>query len=178
MIRQLVLNGLGCLLLALPAAGTARADELPIRKSGLWELKVVTTGSPVPPTTMQQCTDETVDRNMNGMFATGQRTCSKQDIRKTATGFAADTVCTVAGRSITGHSEAAGDFNSAYTVTTVSHIEGASGAEGSRTMTVNVAAKWLGPCKADQKPGDVVMPGGQKVNVMDVLKRTGPSPGR
>lgn len=28
-------------------------------------------------------------------------------------------------------------------------------------------AKWLGACAADQKRGDIVMPGGIKMNIMD-----------
>jgi hypothetical protein len=32
-------------------------------------------------------------------------------------------------------------------------------------------AKWLGPCKAGQKPGDMVMPGGQTMNVLEMMKQ-------
>jgi hypothetical protein len=32
--------------------------------------------------------------------------------------------------------------------------------------TVKMAAKWLGPCAAGQRPGD--MPGGQKMNILDL----------
>ncbi len=31
-------------------------------------------------------------------------------------------------------------------------------------------AKWLGACKAGQKPGDVIMPGGGKLNTDDMMK--------
>jgi hypothetical protein len=31
-------------------------------------------------------------------------------------------------------------------------------------------AKWLGACKPDQKAGDIVMPGGVKMNVKDMEK--------
>ena len=76
---------------------------------------------------------------MNGMAPTAQQACSKQDIRKTATGYASDTVCTVAGRSVTSHSDVVGDFNSAYTVTTVSHSEG--GPAGARDTTSKLEAE-------------------------------------
>jgi hypothetical protein len=177
MIRQLVLCCVGCFLLTPAPAAAAGADELPIRKAGLWEIKMVRTGSPLPAITMQHCTDATTDRQMNGMAApTAQQSCSKQDIRKTASGYASDTVCTVAGRTITSHSDVVGDFNAAYTVTTVSHSEG--GPAGARDTTSTIEAKWLGACKADQKAGDVVMPDGRKVNVMDLqkLKSQGPPP--
>ena len=46
----------------------------------------------------------------------GKEMCSKQDIQKTATGYVSDSVCGVAGVTITSHAEITGDFNSAYTV--------------------------------------------------------------
>jgi uncharacterized protein DUF3617 len=176
MIRLVLPACLGCLLLALPAAA-AGPEQLPIRKAGLWEIKMVRTGSPVPDMTMQHCTDGSTDRQMNGMAGPGaQQNCSKQDIRKTATGYAADSVCTIAGRSITSHSDVVGDFNSAYTVTTVSHSEGGPGA--ARDTTSTIEAKWIGPCKPDQKPGDIVMPGGRKMNVMELPNLRGNPPSR
>ena len=105
-----------------------------------------------------------------------QQACSKQDIRKTATGYASDTVCAIAGRSITSHSDVAGDFNSAYTVTTVSHSEG--GPAGARDTTSKIEAKWIGACKPGQKAGDVVMPDGRTVNVIELQKRQSPAPTR
>jgi len=34
-----------------------------------------------------------------------------------------------------------------------------------------MAAKWLGPCAADQKPGDMIMGNGFKVNILEMQKR-------
>ena len=39
-----------------------------------------------------------------------------------------------------------------------------------RDGTTTIEAKWLGACKADQKAGDIVMPGGMKMNIMDLEK--------
>jgi hypothetical protein len=163
------LLGVG-LLVALPA-DRARAEDLPIRKAGLWEIKMAHAGSPLPSLTMQHCTDETVDRDMNNMVSPmAKQICSKQDIQKTATGYVGDSVCSVAGVSVSSHSEISGDFNSAYTVTTTSH-----GDLGSKSVphdaVTTIEAKWLGACKPDQKPGDIVMPGGGfKLNVRDAEK--------
>ena len=33
-------------------------------------------------------------------------------------------------------------------------------------MTID--AKWMGACAADQKPGDMIMAGGRKVNIRDM----------
>jgi hypothetical protein len=154
--------------------GSASAAELPVRKAGLWELKMVRTGSPMPEMSMQHCTDETTDKEMNGMVSPmAKQICSKQDVQKTATGYVADSVCSVAGLSVTSHSEIVGDFNSAYLVTTTSHTE-RCGNTNLRDLTTKIEAKWLGACKADQKPGDIVMPGGGfKLNIKDADKLKG-----
>jgi predicted homoserine dehydrogenase-like protein len=103
------------LLVLLPAV-SAQAVELPTRKAGLWEMKMVRTGTSVPDMTMQHCTDATTDKQMSTSFSPGKDTCAKQDIVKTATGYVSDSVCSVAGMTITSHAEITGDFNSAYTV--------------------------------------------------------------
>ena len=38
---------------------------------------------------------------------------------------------------------------------------------------MTIEAKWLGACKPDQKPGDIVMPGGYKMNIKDAEKLKG-----
>jgi hypothetical protein len=102
----------------------------------------------------------------------GKEMCSKQDIQKTATGYVSDSVCGIAGMSITSHAEITGDFNSAYTVKSTAHSErGPTGVP--RDSTTTIEAKWLGACKPDQKPGDVVMPGGFKLNIKDAEKLKG-----
>ena len=122
---------------------------------------------------MQHCTDETTDKEMSTAFSPmSKEVCSKQNIQKTATGYVTDSVCSMAGVSMTSHSEITGDFNSAYTVKSTSHSE--HGPPGlPRDATTAIEAKWLGACKGDQKPGDIVMPGGFKLNIKDVEKLKG-----
>jgi Protein of unknown function (DUF3617) len=161
--------GAAVVLLALVPAWEAGAVELPIRKAGLWEMKMVRTGSPVPDMTMQHCTDATTDKQMSTSFSPSKDICSKQDIQKTASGYVSDSVCGVAGMTITSHAEITGDFNSAYIVKSTSHSErGPSSVP--RDSTTTIEAKWLGACKPDQKPGDIMMPGGMKMNILDLEK--------
>jgi hypothetical protein len=173
MTRYPLAFGSALCLLALLPANAASTVELPVRKAGLWEMKVLHTGSSVPDMTMQHCTDETTDKEMSTAFSPmGKEMCSKQDIQKTATGYVSDSICGVAGMSITSHAEINGDFNSAYTVNSTSHSEhGPSGVP--RDSTTTIEAKWLGACKADQKAGDIMMPGGMKMNIKDMEKLKG-----
>ncbi|MGC2778766.1 MAG: DUF3617 family protein [Bradyrhizobium sp.] len=182
-----------CCLLSVTASHEARAVDLPVRKAGLWELKMVRSGGQLPEMTMQHCTDETTDKDMNNMASPmAKQACSKQDIQKTATGYVSDSVCSIGGMpaiahavpdiksaaamTVTSHADITGDFNSAYTIKTTSHSEGGpSGVPRDTTMTVE--AKWLGACKPDQKPGDIVMPGGMKMNVKDMNRLKNLIPG-
>jgi hypothetical protein len=169
MTQRVMLFCLGtALLAALPAPG-ARADELPLRKPGLWEMKIAKSGSVLPEMTMQHCTDEATDKQMSTAFSpVAKETCSKRDIAKTATGYVSDSVCGTGGVTMSSHSEVIGDFNSAYTVKSTVHSD--KGAGGVHDITSTIEAKWLGPCKPDQKPGDIVMPGGFKMNIKDAEK--------
>ena len=169
MTRQLALLGSAvCLVLS---AGAAAAVDLPIRKAGLWEMKMVRTGGPLPEMTMQHCTDETTDKEMSAAASPmAKEMCSKQDIQKTATGYVSDSVCGIAGMTIKSHAEINGDFNSAYTVKTSSHAQGGAAGAAGRDTTMTLEAKWLGACKPDQKAGDILMPGGMKINIKDMEK--------
>src|SRR5258707_11024264 len=109
MTRQLVSFGLAVLLPVLLPALEAAAVDLPTRKAGLWEMKVLRTGSPMPDMTMQHCTDESTDKDMStAVSPMGKDICSKRDIQKTATGYVSDSVCGIAGMSITSHAEIIG----------------------------------------------------------------------
>jgi hypothetical protein len=159
---------MGAGLLALSSA--ALAEELPIRKAGLWEMKIVKVGGSVPEMTMQHCTDPTTDKEMNNSVSPlAKQICTRQDVQKTATGYVTDSVCTVAGVSMTTHAEISGDFNAGYTVTSTTHSD--KGPTGKPLdATTRIAAKWTGDCKPGQKPGDILMPGGFKLNVKDAEK--------
>jgi len=177
MTRQLFSLGLAASLMAMLPALQARAVEMPLRKAGLWEMKMVRAGSPMPEMSMQHCTDATTDKDMaTASSPMTKEICSKRDVQQTATGYVSDSVCSVAGVSITSHAEITGDFSSAYTVKNTSHSEGGP-AGMPKDVSMTIEAKWLGACKPDQKPGDIVMPGGLKLNVKDAEKLKGLVPG-
>ncbi|ABD86965.1 DUF3617 domain-containing protein [Rhodopseudomonas palustris] len=165
--------GLLAALLTIPPAWAEPAVELPTRKAGLWELSLLPAGETAPNMTMQHCTDETTDKQMSSSFSPmAKQACSKNETIKTATGYSTDSVCSVAGMQTTSHSELTGDFNAAYSVKITSHNEGApAGVPPDTAMTLQ--AKWLGACKSDQKPGDIMMPGGFKMNIKDIDKLKG-----
>jgi hypothetical protein len=159
-------------LAAFVGAQPAAAVDLPTRKAGLWEIKLAFEGRNIPPQTMEHCVDAETDKYMNSVSGNmRQQMCSKQDTQKVGTTFTVDSVCKIGDATVTTHAVVTGDFNSAYTVKVTSKRDGAPApgmpADGAMNMTLD--GKFTGPCKADQKPGDMII-GGRKVNIRDMQK--------
>jgi hypothetical protein len=172
MRRQLVL--LAGLAIAVPA----HAVDLPIRKSGLWELTMDFHNGRLPHQTMKQCTDAESDRLMNMNFAgANERACAKKDIVKNGAGFVVDSVCSFGGMTTTSHAVVTGSFDSAYAVDVTSKREGGPAVPGmpQGEQHITITAKWLGRCAAGARPGDVTMANGMTMNVLDLQKARGPA---
>jgi Protein of unknown function (DUF3617) len=101
--------------------------------------------------------------------AAGGNDCSKRDVQRSGSTMAVDSVCTVAGKAVTSHIVINGSFDSEYTMNITSQSAGVPGGQS----VVTLKAKWLGPCAADQKPGDMIMPNGMKMNILNMPKGRG-----
>ena len=163
----------------LLSASPTLALDLPTRKAGLWELRMEFQGRNLPAQLMQQCTDAATDKFMTLNFGgAADRNCSKRDVQNNGGTITVDSVCQFGEATTTSHAVVSGDFNSAYTVQINSMRQGGRpmpGAASSGESKMTIAAKWLGPCVAGQKPGDVMMGNGMKMNVLDLQKASGPS---
>jgi hypothetical protein len=158
------------------AASLACAADAPARKSGLWEITNNMAGPQAMTTTMQQCVDEKTDRlTEQGGKRDAKQNCSKNEISHSGGKVISDSVCKFDGTTATTHAEFSGDFASNYRGdirTTYSPPM-----QGRKESQMTITAKWLGPCKAGMKPGDVVMPGipgmpgGMKFNPADMQKQ-------
>ena len=146
-------------------AAHAVADDAPARKAGLWEVKtsIDDRGRSV---TVQQCIDAVTDQMLQssaGPFAA--QACTGREVRKSDSGMTIDSKCSFNGKPASAHAVISGSFDGAYTMTVT-----AEGVDLPATkMTMD--AKWLGACAAGQRPGDVIMAGGVKVNIPDLQKR-------
>lgn len=165
-------------------AAPALALDLPARKPGLWELKMTIEANKRPSHLASQltkhCTDASTDKLMNKNFGgSSEQSCSKQDMKTSGNTIVIDSVCNYSGMTVTSHSVVTGSFDSAYTVDVTATRSGkppapGMAADGSSHMVID--AKYLGPCAAGQRPGDVIMSNGMTVNVLDMQKRMGPRP--
>lgn len=148
----------------------AVAADVPARKSGLWEITTGMGGAHAMSQTMQQCIDEKTDKltEETGMRE-AQRNCSKNDVRREGGKVIVDSVCKFEGTTATTRAEFSGDFGGSYRGDIRTSYNPPM--QGMKDMQMTIAAKWLGPCKAGMKPGDVMMPGGMKFNAGDMQRQ-------
>jgi Protein of unknown function (DUF3617) len=157
-----------CLIGLVLCTVQTRADELPSRKPGAWEVRQVIGTAKTSPLVVKQCIDAATDHLLQS--STGPYSadlCPRRSVQKSAEGMTIDSTCTIAGKTAKTHAVIAGSFDSAYKMTVTSQGEGVPGSD----ITLSLEAKWLGPCATDQKPGDLVMGNGMKLNILDAQKQ-------
>ena len=157
------------LVLALTAAslaGSASAADMPKRKPGLWEIKIQMEGAPsMGP--MQQCIDQNTD-NMMQQQAKGKADCSVMDVKPAGNRVTVHSVCKIEGTTATTDGVFEGAFDSGYKGTMKTRFNPPMHGMSESNMTQE--ARWLGPCKAGQKPGDVIMPNVGGMNLNEMMK--------
>lgn len=158
-------------LLALPAL----AQEFPKLKPGLWEMQRTVdppppalNGRPMPAERTSMCLDDSVQRDMFAM-ANGamQGACSKHDFTLTGNKMTGDVVCTMGNSTMRSKSLMVLDGNNAYRTDIDTTYDPPFMGHSHTKMTIN--ARNVGPCKPGQRPGDLVLPNGQTMNVHDMM---------
>lgn len=155
-----------CLFPALAAGAIAR-------EPGLWEVRTSIEGSKAPVRMVRQCIDAVTDRMLQssaGPF--DPSACEERNVQKSAHATAMDFTCTVGGKPATAHTVASGNFDSTYTMTVTAESPALPGGR----MVMSMDAKWLGPCAADDRPGDIVLSNGVRINILDMRKNSAPAP--
>jgi hypothetical protein len=119
---------------------------------------------------MQQCTDAAVDKDLRTIYSPlARETCDMRTVQKTATGYTADRICKKGDDTITTHIDVTGDYDSAYQAHLTSRTQ-ADSPDDPPSSDLTLSAKYLGPCKDGQVPGDIIMMGGMKINLKDVMR--------
>ena len=152
------------LIVALfPISLHVAAADMPKRKSGQWEISTSQPGGPPGPIA-QMCIDEKTD-DLTRQLSAGAVSCSKQDLRRDGDRYVAESICKIGDSTATTRTIISGNFSSTYQADIEAKysppLMGMS--EGRSVMT----ARWLGPCRAGQRPGDITMPGGSVINLYD-----------
>ena len=167
--RSNIRNAFSLLVFGLAAASlasSALAADMPKRKAGLWEINMHMEGAPsMGP--MQQCIDQNTD-NMMQQQAKSKADCSVMDIKPSGNAVTIHSVCKMEGSTATTDGVFDGAFDSSYKGTMKTRFNPPMHGMSESNMTQE--ARWLGPCKTGQKPGDVIMPNMGGININDMMK--------
>ena len=157
------------LLLALAALGACDRfdrDAPPSRAPGLWVQTVSSAG-------MTQQSRLCVDAAVEAAFGWwGQTTgaCAKPSVtRGPDGGWRFNSRCDMGPAGVNATTGVAtGDFSAAdrMQAETITTAAAAPQMNGAHKMTLEAA--WQGPCPAGMKPGDMTLPGGMKINLLEV----------
>jgi hypothetical protein len=142
-----------CLLVAITT--NAFSDDTPKRKPGLWEVKGQIEGMP-DMGAVQECVDQNTD-NLFKQDATAEGVeCKTPEVKRSGDKITVHTECKLDEETttITDYS-LQGSLDSAYEG--VATIQSKS-PEITRKSTITMSARWLGPCKPGQNPGDTITP--------------------
>ncbi|AVP57139.1 DUF3617 domain-containing protein [Pulveribacter suum] len=154
------------------AQGTqGKKNPMPARKSGLWEV-TLRGESPGPRQgqTVLQCTNTEAEAYMLMSIVPGQENCGEVKVARRAKGAGYDirTVCQTHSNRVDTRMELTGDLQTAY----VGRFSAKYSQRPLRDPGPTVfEGRWLGDCKLGQRPGDMVLPNGVTVNVVDDKKR-------
>lgn len=154
-------------LAAAALVGGALAADMPKRKSGLWEINTQMEGMPNAGA-MQQCIDQNTDDLIQQQAKKEKTDCSVMEVKPQGNKVATHSVCKFGGTTATTDAVFTGAFDSAYKGDMKTRYSPPMHGMSETKMTLE--AKWLGPCKPGQKPGDLIMPNMKAVNINEMIK--------
>ena len=168
-IPALAVSFAGLCVAGVAAFDTFAAD-LPVLKSGLWEVSRASTQQSDQKHLTTMCLDESVQAQMREfsmgvakeMCAQNDRTIEGNRMTVTATCKLGPT--TMKTRSVmifTGNTSYHTDASASYDPPFMNMTEAKSTVDG----------KWVGPYKAGQQPGDIVTETGQTINMKAMMKK-------
>ncbi len=154
----------------LAGPALAAAEPMPTRKEGLWEVTVRgETESVLRKQTVQQCTSKEAEPVMLLSVVPGQEHCHDVKVRRAQRGsYKIQTVCYVHDNRVDATVELSGDLKAHYSGAFEVKYAKRVRFEPGRTL---FEGRWLGACRPGQRPGDMLLPNGATVNVVDDRKR-------
>jgi hypothetical protein len=150
------------------AGASAFAADLPVLKSGLWELSRSTSPQQETKRMTTMCLDESVQSEMREFgLGMAKELCSKSDRRVEGNQLTIDAVCKLGVTTMTSHSVMTFSGNTAY------HTEGSATYDppmlNMSEVKSSIDAKWVGECNAGQQPGDITLESGQTINIKSMI---------
>ena len=158
---------------ALCAAGAAFATyaaDLPVLKSGLWEVSRVSTqqGSKTHLTTM--CLDDSVQAEMREFsMGVAKEMCTQNERTIEGNRMTVKATCTLGPTTMKTTSVMVFSGNTAYHTNALASYDPPF--MNMTEVKSTIDGKWSGPCKPGQLPGDIVTETGQTINMKTMMKK-------
>lgn len=168
-------------LLALAACSkpaekpAAASSESTARKPGLWELRI-SDGESVQ--VQRECLDAATDQQLSLIGRqTNDQNCQKHLMTRQPDGsWRFSTVCDMgSGGVVSAEGVATGDFATHYQMKVEQSTTGAAVPmlNGNRRLVIDAA--WVAECPAGMKPGEAELPGGRRINMVEISAPPQPS---
>ncbi len=143
------------------------ALDFPRRKPGLWEIRnAASENLGMPPTRF--CVGEETDTAKHHLdrVAGDKGSCTIGPFKRVGISWVAESVCKESRSVVVSQSVASGDFQTQYRIDTLVYYSPPL-ANNKREDKEAVIGRYLGPCAAGQRPGDLVVPGMGVLNMSD-----------
>jgi Protein of unknown function (DUF3617) len=155
-------------VLVLSATGislSAPVDDHPQRRPGLWEVTRTAVDATNPARTTQVCIDQATEAALRAIGDGFARTnCSSTDTHVSQRELTADAVCQLGNSRSTSHTVVTFTGDTEYHQVSTTQVDPPQ--FGRSEVTSETAGKWIGPCDADMRPGDMITVMG-KINLVD-----------
>jgi hypothetical protein len=149
-----------------PLLDVTKSAELPQRKPGLWEIRTTASQAAGLPAAMF-CVGDATDTQMEHLDRTfGEKgACRISPFRLVGTAWMSESVCREGKNIVSSRSIVSGDLQSEYRIDTETSYVLTSSTR--REEKEALAAKFITPCPSNLRPGDLLISGMGKLNMVD-----------
>lgn len=146
-------------------SASAQASDFPARRAGLWDVTINMESMKMPARINKMCIDAATDAKlMNLGLASKEAKCTQMNVSGMGSTRTVDSVCHINGGTQKNHVTMTYAGNSAYHMDMRSQFS--PPIAGKSDSHIVQDAKWVGPCPADMKPGDMMV-NGMKINMLE-----------
>ncbi|MGN6515949.1 MAG: DUF3617 domain-containing protein [Rhizomicrobium sp.] len=146
----------------------ASASDFPTRRAGLWETTMHLDQGGMGAMNTKMCLDANTDARMMKYGMSHQSSdCAPPNIQGMGSVRTVDVVCHMGGSTQKSHITIAYTGNASYHMDMQTVFDPPFHGQSKNHMSQD--AKWMGACPAGMKPGDMQMPGGYTMNIMNAM---------
>jgi hypothetical protein len=157
-------------LAATAIAAQADQIDLPARKPGLWQMKVTPKPAAVgKQMTARLCLDAGSDKTLMAQgLAITLSSCTMVWSRDNSD-YVFDVACDIMGQKSKSHGVLSGDFQSHYVLDVDTEYDG-DNSSAPDISGITQDSTWVGECDAGTQPGDMMLPGGRTINLLNMMR--------